>query len=71
MHPTTSPGVDCSVRMQLAERVRVEKHDHDCEGGHGPACLPAEIIDEWFIGGERVTDPALLARLTAQVKEES
>jgi hypothetical protein len=52
---------------RLVERLMVEKYDHDCEAGHGPGCVPVEVIRRYEIAGEPVTDPDMIARIEAQI----
>ena len=55
-------------RMRLAERVQVAKFDHDCEDGHSPGCRPFETVGAWFVEGQPVTDPEVVASLEAQLQ---
>ena len=55
MRPTTD-----RFSSGIHQRTEVAAFDHDCPGGHGPACAPMEVItdERWVdLDGRAIDDP--------------
>lgn len=56
-------------RLREAHRRTLRTFDHDCEGGHGPDCVPVSERTSYWLDDEEVTDPDTIARIDAQIAE--